>query len=295
MLGIYEKALPHEMNWNQKLALAKKLGFDFVEISIDESDERLARLDWTDEEIETLHQAIVKNDIPLLSMCLSGHRRFPLGSHSAATRELALTMMSKAIRLASKLGIRNIQLAGYDVYYEDKSILTRQLFIENLTKCVQMAEKYEVMLSIEIMDDSFINSISKVQHLKSLIHSPWLQAYPDIGNLTAWPENNVGYELEHGIDNIAAVHLKDTLPVTDSFPGKFKNVPFGTGTVDFVGTLRMLKALGYRGPYMIEMWSENSNNPADEIKVAKEFIDDAFNKAEKEGDFDAGTIEARSL
>ncbi|MGY5271338.1 L-ribulose-5-phosphate 3-epimerase [Lactiplantibacillus pentosus] len=287
MLGIYEKALPHQMNWDEKLALAKSLGFDFVEISVDESDERLARLDWTNEEIESVHQAIVKNDIPLLSMCLSGHRRFPLGSHSAATREHALMMMKKAIRLASKLGIRNIQLAGYDVYYEDKSILTRQLFIENLTKCVQMAEKYEVMLSIEIMDDPFINSISKVQHLKTLIHSPWLQAYPDIGNLTAWPENDVGYELEHGIDNIAAVHLKDTLPVRDDFPGKFKNVPFGDGTVDFVGALKMLRALGYHGPYMIEMWSENSSDPVNEIKNAKAFIDGAFNKAEKGVDFNA--------
>lgn len=287
MLGIYEKALPHQMNWDEKLALAKSLGFDFVEISVDESDERLARLDWTNEEIESVHQAIVKNDIPLLSMCLSGHRRFPLGSHSAATREHALMMMKKAIRLASKLGIRNIQLAGYDVYYEDKSILTRQLFIENLTKCVQMAEKHEVMLSIEIMDDPFINSISKVQHLKTLIHSPWLQAYPDIGNLTAWPENDVGYELEHGIDNIAAVHLKDTLPVRDDFPGKFKNVPFGDGTVDFVGALKMLRALGYHGPYMIEMWSENSLDPVNEIKNAKAFIDGAFNKAEKGVDFNA--------
>lgn len=284
MLGIYEKALPHQMNWNQKLKLAKDLGFDFVEMSVDESDERLARLDWNNDEIEAVHQAVVHNNLPILSMCLSGHRRFPLGSLQLASRQTALSMMLKAIKLASRLGIRNIQLAGYDVYYEDKSPLTRQLFIQNLTKCVKMAEKYEVMLSIEIMDDPFINSISKVQHIKTLIHSPWLQAYPDIGNLSAWPENDVGYELEHGIDNIAAVHLKDTLPVHDDFPGKFKNVPFGAGTVDFVGCLRTLKSLGYNGPYMIEMWSETSSDPVKEIKVAKQFIDKAFAKAEAEVD-----------
>ncbi|WP_137626743.1 L-ribulose-5-phosphate 3-epimerase [Lactiplantibacillus pingfangensis] len=284
MLGIYEKALPHQMDWNQKLKLAKGLGFDFVEMSVDESDERLARLDWDNDEIESVHQAIISNDLPILSMCLSGHRRFPLGSHQLKNRQTALTMMLKAIKLASRLGIRNIQLAGYDVYYEDKSPLTRQLFIQNLTKCVKMAEKYEVMLSIEIMDDPFINSISKVQHIKTLIHSPWLQAYPDIGNLSAWPENDVGYELEHGIDNIAAVHLKDTLPVHGDFPGKFKNVPFGEGTVDFVGCLRTLKSLGYNGPYMIEMWSEMSSDPVGEIKVAKQFIDKAFTNAEAEVD-----------
>ena len=44
-LGIYEKALPKDLNWTSRLALAQARGFDFLEISIDESDERLARLD----------------------------------------------------------------------------------------------------------------------------------------------------------------------------------------------------------------------------------------------------------
>ena len=45
-LGIYEKALPPGLSWPERLAVAKACGFDFVEISIDETDTRLARLDW---------------------------------------------------------------------------------------------------------------------------------------------------------------------------------------------------------------------------------------------------------
>ena len=44
-LGIYEKALPGHLSWAERLALAKACGYDFVEISIDETDARLARLD----------------------------------------------------------------------------------------------------------------------------------------------------------------------------------------------------------------------------------------------------------
>jgi len=44
---------------------------------------------------------------------------------------------------------RNIQLAGYDVYYEPKTLLSREYFVENLRKCVDMAAKKLVMLSIE--------------------------------------------------------------------------------------------------------------------------------------------------
>lgn len=46
-IGIYEKALPKNISWQNRLSIAKACGFDFVEISIDETDERLARLDWT--------------------------------------------------------------------------------------------------------------------------------------------------------------------------------------------------------------------------------------------------------
>ena len=37
-LGIYEKALPAGECWLERLKLAKALGFDFVEMSLDETD-----------------------------------------------------------------------------------------------------------------------------------------------------------------------------------------------------------------------------------------------------------------
>lgn len=36
-LGIYEKALPAGECWLERLRLAKTLGFDFVEMSVDET------------------------------------------------------------------------------------------------------------------------------------------------------------------------------------------------------------------------------------------------------------------
>ena len=42
-VGLYEKALPNELSWEDKLKQTKELGFDFLEISVDESDERRSR------------------------------------------------------------------------------------------------------------------------------------------------------------------------------------------------------------------------------------------------------------
>ncbi|MEI5991509.1 hypothetical protein A5881_003046 [Enterococcus termitis] len=271
-LGIYEKALPKNISWKERLLLAKKLGFDFVEMSIDETDERLQRLDWTLEERKTVREAIHETGIKILSICLSGHRRFPFGSEDQNKRTTALQIMEKAIDLASDLGVRTIQLAGYDVYYEKKTVASREYFIENLKRAVALAAAKEIVLSIEIMDDPFINSISKFLKIKEQIRSPYLQVYPDLGNLSAWPENDVGYQLEIGIDQISAIHLKDTLAVTNQFAGKFKEVPFGTGCVDFLGGLKTLKRLEYNGPFLIEMWSENSQTPEKEIEQAKAFL-----------------------
>src|SRR5699024_7006970 len=101
-------------------------------------------------------------------------------------REKSLEMLYKAVDLAVDLGVRNIQMAGYDVYYDKKSVESREYYMENLKKCVEYAAGHEVMLDIETMDDPFLNSISKVTRIKKEIHSPWLQAYPDLGNITAW-------------------------------------------------------------------------------------------------------------
>lgn len=272
MIGIYEKATPKNINWKERLYFAKELGFDFVEMSIDESDERLERLNWTKSERKDLTDAIFETDIKILSMCLSGHRRFPMGSVSLEKRAKAMEIMEKAIDLAADIGIRVIQLAGYDVYYEEKTLSSRELFIENLERAVKMASSKGIILSIEIMDDSFLNSISKYLKIKKLIHSPYLQVYPDIGNLSAWPDNDVGYELEKGISEITQVHLKDTIAVSSNYEGKFKGVPFGEGCVDFKGCLRTLKRLNFNGSFVVEMWSETSENPKEEIEKAKKYL-----------------------
>jgi len=50
-IGLYEKAMPKDIGWKEKFQVAKSAGYDYIEISIDETDEKLARLDWSDAQI----------------------------------------------------------------------------------------------------------------------------------------------------------------------------------------------------------------------------------------------------
>ena len=229
LLGIYEKAFPEDWSWERRLAEAKALGFDYMELSIDESDGRLERLLWSGRELEKLHSLSVEAGLPLMSLCLSAHRRFPLGSRDAEVRAAALEIMRRAIGFAAAVGIRVIQLAGYDVYYEPSTPESVRHFKEGIRAAADMAAQKQVMLAMEIMDTRFMNSITKHMALERDICSPWYKLYPDIGNLSAWPENNVAAELDRGAGSIVAVHLKDTLAVGRDFPGQFRSVPFGSG------------------------------------------------------------------
>lgn len=271
-LGIYEKALPANLSWPERLAVAKACGFDFVEMSIDEQDHRLARLDWSQEERLALVKASMETGITVPSMCLSGHRRFPFGSHDPEIRQQAYTIMEKAIKLATDCGIRTIQLAGYDVYYETQDDGTVERFREGMQWAVQVAANNGVMLAVEIMDTAFMNSISRWKEWDELLASPWFTVYPDIGNLSAWG-NDVEQELTLGIDRIVAMHLKDTYAVTADSPGQFRDVPFGDGCVDFVNAFRILHKLNYRGAFLIEMWTEKSDEPIAEIIKARQWIE----------------------
>ncbi|KEA49904.1 xylulose 5-phosphate 3-epimerase [Mangrovibacter sp. MFB070] len=271
-LGIYEKALPKNLTWPERLVLAKSCGFDFVEMSVDETDERLSRLEWSASQRASLVESMLETGVSIPSMCLSAHRRFPFGSKDEAIRQRARTIMTQAIRLARDLGIRTIQLAGYDVYYETPDETTLRYFTEGMAWAVEQAAAAQVMLAVEIMDTEFMNSITKWKKWDDLLASPWFSVYPDVGNLSAWG-NDVASELRLGINRIAAIHLKDTLAVTADSPGQFRDVPFGQGCVDFVGIFKTLAELNYRGAFLIEMWTEKAQEPVLEIIQARQWIE----------------------
>lgn len=277
LLGLYEKALPPEWGWDQRLRTAKELGFDFVEISIDETDERVGRLYWDGKSRAELLNACKAVEMPLRSMCLSAHRRYPFGSADPALRGKAYELTERAVAFAEDQGIHVIQLAGYDVYYEPSTHVSVQAFMEGMRWAAKLAEKHQVMLGMEIMDTPFMNSIAKHLWYEELINSPWYRLYPDLGNLSAWG-NDVEKELAKGIASIVGVHLKETKAVTATFPGQFKCVPFGTGCVDFAKCFWKLEQLNYKGPYVIEMWNDPNSDNVQAINDAVRFMERQFEK-----------------
>lgn len=263
-IGLYEKAMPNTLTWREKLEAAKEAGYDFVEISIDETDEKLARLEWTKEERLELVKTMYEVGIPIRTMCLSGHRKYPIGSSDPATCARGMEIMEKAIQLADDLGVRIIQLAGYDVYYDESTPETVARFGENLVKCTRMAARAGMLMGFETMETEFMNTCAKSMKYVDLVNSEYLGVYPDCGNI-----NNAA--LTYGTDvledlrscngHIVAMHLKETVP------GKFRDMMYGDGQVDFPAMIDTAWNMGVR-KFVTEFWYLGKENWKEDLFYA---------------------------
>lgn len=266
-LGVYEKAMPSNWSWVEKLTAAKTAGFDFLEISIDETDEKLSRLN-NNYEINLIKQAIEVTDFPIRTMCLSGHRKYPLGSNNEQTVVRSLEIMEHAIDMADELGIRIIQLAGYDVYYEEGSDVTRDRFERNLRLAVEMASKKSVVLGFETMETAFMDTVTKAMNYVELVDSPYLQVYPDMGNLTNASKlygHDVLKDIQRGKGHIAAAHIKETIV------GHYREIPFGTGHVDFHSCISTFWKLGVR-MFTAEFWYDKNTDAMEVLIYNRQFV-----------------------
>jgi L-ribulose-5-phosphate 3-epimerase len=210
----------------------------------------------------------------IMTMCLSGHRKFPLGSEDEAKRTRSLQIMSDAIELAVDLGIRVIQIAGYDEYYLPSSVNTHRLFLENLRKSVDMAAKKGVILAFETMETEFMNTAGKAMHYVNTLQSPYLQVYPDLGNITNAALQygmSVSADLQSARGHMAALHLKESLP------GKFREIPYGTGHVNFEEGIQTVREMGVN-LFVGEFWHVGNADWADQLAFANNFLRTKFQK-----------------
>jgi L-ribulose-5-phosphate 3-epimerase len=273
-LGVYEKSLPNFLSIKEKLENTRDAGFDFMEISIDETDEKLGRLKWDKSKRYETVQEIWETGIRINTMCLSGNRKYPIGSENEQIRNRGMEIMSDAITFAADIGVRVIQIAGYDEYYKPSNTVTKRLFTENLKKCVKLASRMGVVLAFETMETEFMNTVEKVMDYVGFNNSPYLQVYPDLGNITNSSllyKHSVAGDLQTGKGHIAAMHLKETLP------GIFREVPYGEGHVDFQGGIETAGKMGVN-LYVGEFWCVKNENWRQQMEYAHDFLTQRLNK-----------------
>lgn len=267
-LGLYEKAMPEELSWREKLRAAKEAGYDYVELSIDATEEKIRRLDMPKEERLALVEAMYEAGIPIRTMCVSALTKYSMGNDKPEYVKRGMEILEKSIQFADDIGVRVVMIPGYDVYYEPSTLETKRLYLENLKKGAEMAEKAGVILGLETMENEFMNTVEKAMKYVTLCGSNYLKIYPDLGNMTnaaVQYQSDVLEDLELGRGNITSLHLKETLP------GRYREVPYGTGHVDFAAAIAKAWDMGIRR-YVTEFWYKGSEDWKDDLRFAHDMM-----------------------
>ncbi len=229
-LGMYEKALPDDMDLEEKLAIAKESGFDHVEFCVDLLPERAARLDWPEEERIRWRTLSQRMKVPFTTFSLSLLRKTPLGLLDPAKNEEAFRVIDEGCRLAVDLGSRVMLINGYDVYDEPSTKETRARFFENLPKAVSICAYHGVVMGIENAEMPFCRTVTDAANLCRRVPSPFFRVYGDIGNETNAFDGDADrtvQDLLKGKGYVTSLHLKDSLP------GEYRFRDYGKGHVDF--------------------------------------------------------------
>lgn len=263
-IGLYEKALPDFLPWEEKLKIAKEVGYDYLEMSIDASQKKIDRIYMSQEERKKLIMTMFDIGLPIRSMSVSALTKYALGDQDNDVRNKGLEIGLKAIELAADLGIRTVMIPGYDIYFGESTLDTKRLFLENMKILTAKAVKNGVLIGFETMENDFMNTVGKAMKYISLIESPYLKIYPDSGNITnaaVANKHDVCEDLKLGKNNLIALHLKETIP------GHFREIPYGQGHVEFSRIIDTAWDLGVRR-FVTEFWYVGQENWREEINDA---------------------------
>lgn len=242
-------------NWKmeQVVANAKTLGFDGVELR-GAPGEHIGP-DESPESCKNIRKMFA--DAGLSVACIMGYSTFtstdPAKLQTAIDNAIKFTAVAKAVGCPT-LRIFAGELSGLD---RQKGV---QQIVDSVKKVIPAAEKNGIKLAIETHDDW-----CKAENLMALINgvgSKALGACWDIAN-ASWVED---LEKTHKLikDHIYHVHFKDAAKDAN---GKHSSKLPGTGQVDMLRGLKLLKSGGYDGWLSFE-WEKKWEPHLEEPEIA---------------------------
>jgi L-ribulose-5-phosphate 3-epimerase len=244
--GLYEKSICSSLSWEDKFNLIRDAGYDYFEISIDATPQKLSRLEDRAEQLR-IRRASEMLDTPLYTFAFTANRFFPLGSEDDSIRREGVRLFKQALDFASFVGAKTMNIASYDEYQKPRNKNTEVFFLDSLKECVEHAGIRGVIISLETMDTPFIDTTRKALQYVRAIDSAFLQIGVDPGNISAMGHDPV-IDIPSGGGHIVEVEFKDTRP------GQVRDVFFGEGTLDFGACFHMLHEIHYQGFLAAEMW-----------------------------------------
>ena len=264
LVGSYEKAFPDTVSLQEMLIISAESGYDFFEISIDRTDERISRL-YSQEFQDDLLRITDNSPIPIGSICLSALGTYTFGNPDIHNRQKAIDVFKNAVLFAKKFRIPILQIPACDVpKFDTRSEISDKTFLDTLVSMVEYASIHGVLVGLENMENDYMDSVMKCMRAINKINSPYFQLYPDAGNITSaalLSHTDIIKDMYAGMGHYIAFHLKETRP------NKYGGLFYGEGHVDFCETTKIALELGARR-FVMEYWYTGNPEWQTDLKKA---------------------------
>ncbi len=227
--------------------LAKKAGFDGVELSMDASDTGCITLDTTEKQLMEMAKLAKEAEIEIPSVTGSSFFRYSLVSDEEENREMAMKLLKKQIDAAKIVGADSIlfvpglvdasiagrdEVISYDVAYKRT--------VEGVKEIIPYAKAAGINMGIENVWNKFLISPLDMKNIIDDIGDDIVGCYFDVGNVmyTAYPEQWIKI-----LDKrVKRVHVKDFKTPVGNISGF---VPLLAGNVNFPVVMEALREIGY--------------------------------------------------
>ncbi|HYU08105.1 MAG TPA: sugar phosphate isomerase/epimerase family protein [Gemmatimonadales bacterium] len=214
--GLVFDMVPAHLSYADRFKLVRDAGFEVVQ-ALTEPDERKA---------EEMKEAAAAVNIRIDSVMNVDHWQYPLSSSDPAVVEKSLGGMRTSLRNATLWGSDTVLLvpAVVNAQTSYRDAWTRSQ--AQIRKLIPLAAELKVVIAIEEVWNKFLLSpLEMVQYIGEF-HSPWVQAWFDVGNvvLYGYPQDWIRTLGKR----IVKVHLKDF----KRKEGGYEWVNLGDGDVD---------------------------------------------------------------
>ena len=237
-IGINAWTFPGNLSIQQGFKVAKRGGFDAVEINL--AEDGYLSMSSAEADVKSLAKAAQNMSVELLSISTGLFWRYPLTSGDPDVAAKAKEVARKALQVASWAGADTILLIPgtvtedlpYDVAYERALAALKEL--------AKDAEKAKVSIGVENVWNKLLLSPLEMRDFVDKIGSEYVGAYFDVGNVLV-----SGYP-QHWIkilgERIKKIHVKDFSTAVGNITG-FNNVL--EGDVNWIAVRDALRAIGY--------------------------------------------------
>lgn len=264
-----------------------KLGYDGIELSAASEFGRAYPANYSKEKRREVVRIVRDHGLdissynpelrPTLGLCLA--------HPSAEVRNDTISFIFDAVRMAKDLEAKVVVVVpGRTLYGVDPSNAWRWS-VEGFKKCVELAEKEDVILGLEhltLLEGNIVSTLSDITRMIQEVGSKNLKAVVDTGHVNVMSESLIDYVRTLG-SKIAHIHWDNNDGRMDAHD------PPHVGTMNFDAFFRELKSIDYSGHLSVEMGFRYSTDPDTPAEMSKKLYDRLVNETGKSGESQSTT------